>query len=204
VSDAKARVSVYNLDMTPKFNQEIAVTLDPDSSIQVLKLPKLDDLSPTYFLRLELRDQANKLLSTNFYWLSTTPETLDWSKTNYYVTPVVQHADLKALNTLPQVSLKGATVAAKQANHDVLHVTLTNPSQTLAFAVSLRLTNAKGDDVLPVVFDDNYFPLLPGEKRTVAVRYAAEDLHGSKPAVRVDGWNVSPMTLNAPPAGKNR
>jgi exo-1,4-beta-D-glucosaminidase len=190
--------------MTPKFNQEIAVNLDPDSSTQLLTLPKLGDLSSTYFVRLELHDASNKLLSTNFYWLSTTPETLDWSKTNYFVTPVVQHADLKALNTLPQVTLKGAAVAAKQGNDDVVHVTLANPSKALAFAVSLRLTDSKGNDVLPAVLDDNYFPLLPGEKRTVTVRYAAEDLGGSKPTIRVDGWNVSPVTLNTVAPGRNK
>jgi exo-1,4-beta-D-glucosaminidase len=199
VAGAKAHVSVFNLDMTSKFDRQVPVDLDPDSAKQIITLPRIEGLSPTYFVRLDLRDDANKLVSTNFYWLSTTQETLDWSKTNYYVTPLVQHADLKALNDLPKVSLKGNLFATSQ-KEDVLHITLANLSKALAFAVSLRLTDAKGDDVLPVVFEDNYFSMLPGEKRTLAVQFAAKDLHGSKPVIHVEGWNVAPITLHVPPA----
>lgn len=195
VENAQAHVTVYNLDMTPMFTKEVAVSVDPDSSIEVIRLPGIENLSPTYFLRLELKDSLGKPLSTNFYWLSTKPETLDWAKTNYFVTPVLQHADLTALNTLPQVRLKASVTARRETADNVLHVSLTNPSKALAFAVVLRLTNAKGEDVLPVLFEDNYFPLLPGESRTVAIRFAVEDLHHSTPVVYVDGWNVAPEML---------
>jgi exo-1,4-beta-D-glucosaminidase len=199
VAGLKAHVSVFNLDMTSKFDQQVPVDLDSDSANRIITLPRIEGLSPTYFVRLDLHDGANKLVSTNFYWLSTTQETLDWSKTNYYVTPLLQRADLKALNDLPKVLLTGNIVPTKQ-KQDVVHITLANPYKALAFAVSLRLTDAKGDDILPVVFEDNYFSLLPGEKRTLAVQFATKDLHGSKPVIQVEGWNVAPITLHVPPA----
>ena len=40
----------------------------------------LQDLSSTYFLVLRLEDSTGKLVGSNFYWLSTKPETLDWAK----------------------------------------------------------------------------------------------------------------------------
>jgi len=39
--------------------------------------------------------------------------------------------------------------------------------------------------------EDNYFALLPGEKRTVTATYHAANLGKGKPVVQVDGWNVS-------------
>ncbi len=186
----KVHAAVYNLDMSEKFSKESVLDVGSDSSTRVMELPKVDGLSSTYFVRLELRDATGKLVSSNFYWLSTTAETLDWAKTNYFVTPVVQHADLKALNTLPAVKLQVSARRLKRME-DVVEVVLNNPSKALAFAVSLRLTNSKGEDVLPVFFDDNYFSMMPGEKRTVEIRYAAEDSRGAPTEVRVEGWNVA-------------
>jgi len=42
-----------------------------DSSTKAFDLPKPEGLTPTYFLKLDLRDAAGKLVSENFYWLST-------------------------------------------------------------------------------------------------------------------------------------
>jgi exo-1,4-beta-D-glucosaminidase len=191
----KVHVTVYNLDMTEKFANDVTLDIAPDSSTKALTLPKLENLSPTYFVRLELREPNNKVVSTNFYWLSTRPEILDWSKTNYYVTPVVQHPDLQALNTLPEVKLLASSKTVRHGTEDFADVTLTNPTKSLAFAVSLRLTNRRGDDVLPVIFEDNYFPLMPGEKRTVRIKYAIEDLHDGPAEVHVEGWNVKPTRV---------
>lgn len=195
-ADAKVHVSVFNLDMAEKFSDDAKLDVAPDSSTRAIQIPKLDDLSPTYFVRMELRDSMGKVMSTNFYWLSTTPETLDWSKTNYYVTPVVQHADLRALNTLPKVKLQASVRSMRVAGEEVLHVTLKNPSKAVAFAVELKLKDSKGEMVTPVLLEDNYFPLLPGEKRTLQIRYAAESLHGS-PTAHVDGWNVEPTVVHS-------
>jgi exo-1,4-beta-D-glucosaminidase len=183
--------------MSEKFAKDTTLDVGPDSSTKVLSIPEIDSLSPTYFVRLELRDGFNKPVSTNFYWLSTTTETLDWAKTNYYVTPIVQHADMKSLNDLPKVKLVASSKAIKQGAEEIVQVSLSNPTKSLAFAVSLRLANEKGDDVLPAVYDDNYFPLMPGEKRTINIRFAPEDVHGASTAVHVDGWNIAPAVIHS-------
>jgi exo-1,4-beta-D-glucosaminidase len=51
-----------------------------------------------------------------------------------------------------------------------------------------------GDDVLPVLWSDNYFTLLPGEEREISVTYATADLGGAKPVIGAEGWNVVPAT----------
>ncbi len=49
---------------------------------------------------------------------------------------------------------------------------------------------AKGDEILPVVWEDNYISLLPGEKREVTATYHASELGAAKATVEVNGWNV--------------
>jgi exo-1,4-beta-D-glucosaminidase len=57
--------------------------------------------------------------------------------------------------------------------------------------VRLKLDKSKGgEEILPVVWQDNYISLLPGEKREVAATYHARNAGGVKPEVEVSGWNV--------------
>ena len=74
----KLTAKIYNLDMTEKFSQQETVDVAADSTNKVLTLKEIQDLSPTYFLVLRLEDTRGKLMGSNFYWLSTKPETLDW------------------------------------------------------------------------------------------------------------------------------
>ena len=45
------------------------------------------------------------------------------------------------------------------------------------------------DLVVPVLYSDNYFFLMPGESREVAIRLQKEDISG-RPVVSVSGFNV--------------
>jgi len=70
-------------------------------------------------------------------------------------------------------------------------VTVQNPSGKLAFFVHLTvLKDKEGHDVKPIVWEGNYFELMPGEKREVMATYATKLLVGAKPRIRVDGFNV--------------
>ena len=94
--------------MTEKFSKEVSLDAAADSTNKILTLPDIDGLSPTYFLVLRLQDSSGKLVGSNFYWLSTKPETLDWEKSNWYTTPTSSYADYTALSQLPKVKLKVA------------------------------------------------------------------------------------------------
>jgi len=43
--------------------------------------------------------------------------------------------------------------------------------------------------VIPVVFEANYFSLLPKEKMKIKVQVNPADLGGEKPVFVLDGWN---------------
>jgi exo-1,4-beta-D-glucosaminidase len=163
--------------------------VDEDGVVRALTIPTVDGLTTTYFVKLTLNDSAGKLVSSNFYWLSTQPDVLDWAKSNYYVTPTTQQADYKGLNELPTVGVEATATTRVEGQDKVMHVLLRNPSKSLAFMVRLRLLGVDGNDLLPVLWDDNYVSLLPGEKRDITCRVAVKQWGGAG-TVRVEGWNV--------------
>ena len=187
----KLTTKIYNLDMTEKFTQTNTVDAGADSTAKIFTLPDIGGLSPTYFVALRLEDSTGKLVGSNFYWLSTKPETLDWAKSTWWMTPTASYADFTALAQLPKVKLKMTESNERKGEEEITHVILQNPSKNLAFFVRLKVDKgAKGEEILPVVWEDNYISLLPGEKREVSAKYRASDLGAAKPAVEVSGWNV--------------
>ena len=191
VRGLKLTTKIYNLDMTEKFTQSNTVDAPADSTAKIFALPDISGLSPTYFLSLRLEDSTGKLVGSNLYWLSTKSETLDWAKTNWWMTPTASYADFTALSQLPKVKLKVSDRSEREGEEEITHVTLENPSKSLAFFVRLKVDKgAKGEEILPVVWEDNYISLMPGEKREVTASYRASELGAAKAAVEVSGWNV--------------
>jgi exo-1,4-beta-D-glucosaminidase len=187
-----ATAKIYNLDMTEMFSQQAPVDIASDGVARLFKLPEPAGLSTTYFVKLTLQDTAGKLLSANFYWLSTKAETLDKPKSgsDWYYTPTKDFADFTALTNLPPVQVKLSATTARRGYDAITTVTVENPSKALAFFVHLKVTRA-GEEILPVIWEDNYIELLPGEKRVLTATYDASQLPGGQPAVEVDGWNIA-------------
>ncbi len=191
VKGLKLTTKIYNLDATEKFTQSNTVDAPADSTAKIFALPDVAGLSPTYFLALRLEDSTGKLVGSNFYWLSTKPETLDWAKSNWWMTPTASYADFTALSQLPKVKLKVTDHSERKGEEEMTHVTLQNPSKSLAFFMRLKIDKGvKGEEILPVVWEDNYISLMPGEKREVTATYRASELGAAKPVVEVSGWNV--------------
>jgi exo-1,4-beta-D-glucosaminidase len=199
-ADARGlRVSakILGADGTVKYSKDVPFNAPADSTAKVLPLPAVDGLSPAYFLDLRVFDAAGKLVGSNFYWLSTSPETLDWPKSNWWTTPTKSFADFTSLARLPKVKLKLSATSTRQAERATTRVTLENPSKAVAFFVRLKVTKGpRGDEVLPVVWQDNYVSLLPGEKREVAASYRTADLGDTAARVEVQGWNVDPASAD--------
>ena len=193
VAGLRAIAKVFNLDLSEKFSQTVRITVPPDSSNRVLVIPRLDGLTTTYFVWLRLEDSNNRLLSTNLYWLSTKPDVLNYSHSTWWYTPTYSFGDLTGLATLSKVNLNLISHAEARGNEGVTSVTVENPTQTLAFFVHLQVKKGReGDEVLPVLWEDNYFALMPGEKREIRATYHVTDLAGASPVTGVDGWNVIP------------
>ena len=207
-ADLKVTAKVYNVDMTEKFSKQTQVSVADDSSTRVFTLPPISGLTSTYFVSLALESDG-QIVSKNFYWLSTREETLDWSREEqdtsgqYDIstwTPTKEFADYTALDSLPKIDLEASAQTKATGDESSTIVTIHNPSRTLAFAVRLKVNRAsdhrvnregpEDDEILPVLWQDNYFSLLPGETRQIIAIYQTDKKH-APPEVEVQGWNVN-------------
>ena len=195
LKSVKASAKIYNIDAKEKAARETILDLGPDSATKTFDLPNPDGLTPTYFLKLELHDSVGKLVSENFYWLSTKPDVLDWEKrADTVYTPQKEFADLTALNDLPKARVAITKTEHMSGTSSTLTVVTENKGDSVAFMVHPRLIRGKGgDDVTPIFWSGNYFSLLPGEKKSVTAKFDSALLQGASPELVVDGWNVEPV-----------
>jgi hypothetical protein len=191
VADLRAHVAVYNLDGSLAYEHETPVTTASDVATDLgpIDFPAL--VSAVHFIKLDLRNAAGQIISTNFYWRAL-PDSPD---------------DLTALNQLPMVKLtatvkplQGNIVDGKIAGRRLLQVTLHNPTQNIALMAHIQLRRKSGQRVLPVFYSDNYVSLVPGASKTIEIDAAERDFHDESPLIVVDGWNVTVAPSSSPAA----
>jgi exo-1,4-beta-D-glucosaminidase len=191
---------VFDLNLAEKFSKTIEIDLAADSNFRAFSIPQINDLSTTYFLKLTLQNATGQIVSSNFYWLSTTDDVLDMKKTKWYYTPVSSYADMTQLEKLPPVKLAVSGRAMRRGGEEIAHVTISNPGRSLAFFVHLQIKQGSSErDVLPVVWEDNYVSLLPGERREITATYKVKDLGNAAAILKVEGWNGSPVKIPLAP-----
>lgn len=189
----RVTAKVYNFDLTEKFSQTVTVDLPADSSTRAFYLPAITGLSRTYFVRLTLSDAAGAPVSSNFYWLSTQKDAVDYgAQVDYRYTPIRTYADLTDLEKLPPARVTARWTSVDAGADRIERIVVENPSDRLAFAVHLTVVRPDGSDLAPVFWEDNYFELFPGERREIEARYARKLLGGGESRIQVDGWNLVP------------
>jgi exo-1,4-beta-D-glucosaminidase len=198
VKGAKVSAKLYNIDAKEKGSRDATLDLPADSSTKAFDLPKVSDLTKTYFLRLQLHNASGKLVSDNFYWLSTKPDTLDWKhKKDTVYTPQAEFGDLTGLNSLPPARIIVSNQAlGKNGKNNWMTLTMENKGEGIAFMVHPRVTRGKdGEDVSPIIWSDNYFSLLPGEKCSLRAHYDDVSLAGKEPVLEIEGYNIAPGSV---------
>ena len=186
------KATVYNIDGTVKYTKTVSADIDADASKMIFALPPITGLSPAYFVRLQLSDHKGDVKSINWYWLSQRAEVLNWKKSNWYTTPESVYADYSALQQIPKTALKLSHNQETTSGDSTMHmVTITNTGKSVAFFVHLRALKGKnGDDILPVIFSDNYISLAPGEKRVLTCTYSNKDAVNATPYFLTSAWNL--------------
>ena len=186
--------TLYNIpDLSQKYSDQKTIDVPADRPAEALTIPAIDGLSKTYFIRLQLRDGAGEVLNENLYWYSTQPDVFDFSKSDWYITPVTNYANLTGLNELVRnADVKVSAAMTSGAGQDNITVRLVNENTTnIAFFVRAEVVAGKdGAEVAPVVYSDNYVTLWPGETNVIRARYPARALDGASPTVKVKGYNT--------------
>ncbi|MCH3969999.1 MAG: discoidin domain-containing protein [Prevotella sp.] len=168
------KAQILNMYGKQLFEKSIPVTIMEDETKEVLPLDLPDE--DVYYIRLTLSDQKRPI-SENFYVEGKVED--DW----------------KALNTLPAVRIKSNEKFRKVGDEYQGIVTVSNPNPTPAMMIRLNLVGADGVQILPVIYSDNYFHLMPGERKTVHVSYRIADGRGTTPYVRISGFNLLGNTV---------
>ena len=93
---------------------------------------------------------------------------------------------------MPKVALQSATTVDKNADGTWSAVSvIENKTSTPALMIRLNVVGDKdGQQLLPVFYSDNYFSLLPGEKKEVRMNWKDEDTRGNEGRVVISGYNV--------------
>jgi exo-1,4-beta-D-glucosaminidase len=198
---------LYDFNLKEIFAGQGELDADADSTNRVLNLPAIpaEPAGEVYFVELSLRDREGKEVSSNFYWLPAKLSTTEFEKaSDTAVAAINTFEDLKALNELPKVPVEAKAHVEKVEGGDVVWVTLHNSSKSLAFQIHLGIHKAgQEDEVLPVLWEDNYVSLLPGESKSLKARFPGKQVLGKGATLAVDGWNIAPISVRLLEAGKD-
>jgi beta-galactosidase/beta-glucuronidase len=171
-----ALAEVLNMDGTAKWKKTSSLDSSEDSTTTCMQIDFPPDLTPVHFVRLSL-SQETRVLSSNLYMRG------------------VREGDFRAIRQLTKAEVKTSTEVTR--NGDKWHLTtqLRNLSSFPALMVRLKVVRDKaGDRILPVIYRDNYFTLMPGEERTIGTEMNHADTRGEKPRMIVSGFNVKAVT----------
>lgn len=155
--------TVYDINGNLLWSSSLPYDLKEDHYLDAMTVEVPHNLEIVYFLRLTLTDDNGKQASLNDYVLSTLGD------------------NRKQLH-----DLRRAQLTSTVSGHDV---TVTNTGNVPAVMLRLNLKGSDGEQILPVIYSDNYFNLMPGESRTIKVEWKTEDARGVKPVIEVSGMN---------------
>ncbi len=173
------------------FNRSEKIKLGSDEVSAWIQLPALAGKHKVYFLDLKIRDAKGGIVASNFYWLPTEKDSMDWSQYFWFYTPQKKYADFSGLNKLAMTTIKAIKSVKRENDMIATTVTLENTSDKLAFFIELELVDPeKNTPVLPVFWNDNYVSLLPGEKKVLTAQSFDKDTGKKEPEVRIKGYNL--------------
>ena len=178
----KANYLVYDEHSRLLGGDSREVRLDYRASLPVFDLRRFD--GRPHFVALSLTAADGSTVADNFYCLPARDNEYVWGRTNWYITPVSRYADLRFA-----FAQEGADVQMKVEDRGdgEWAVTLSNKSSVIAYMNILKALDAAGRLVASAFWSDNFFPLLPGQSKTVTCRTDAQDVHFSldRPAASV-------------------
>ncbi len=164
-----AKATIIDLNGNTLWEQTQGYVCDEDMTLDMMQVEVPEELAGAYLLRLTLIDDKGQMRSMNDY-VSTT-----------------EGNDRTSLHDLRRAQVTTA-VNGKS-------ITLSNSGNVPAVMLRLNLKGDDGEQILPVIYSDNYFHLMPGESRTINIEWKAEDARGANPIVEITGTNLSKSTI---------
>lgn len=143
--------------MNRKLDFPLKTDINTDSVKKIYTINNTTELSEVYFVKLELYDKNNSLLSDNFYWLSKNGDA---------------NADFTALMNLKPVKLEVRYKSYHDKDGVLVDIVLFNNTNHLAFAVNPKIIDSINSELItPIYWDNNYFAMLPNEQKHLKTKF---------------------------------
>jgi hypothetical protein len=164
---ATAKLEIFDLTGKKLHLQVSVIPIAANSLTSCFKTELPGQLPEVYLVRLTLV-AAKQLLSQNDYWMSS------------------KNVSFELFNQTARASLSVKLI--KQENSRSLY-RVTNTSKVPAIGIKFNLVDLPtGKIILPAIFSDGYFTLLPGEKKEIYLDFAPEK--GTSFRVTWEGLNL--------------
>ena len=164
--ELKATVQVFDAASKPIGQETKTVKVGYREVVPVFDLKRYD--GKPHFVALAFAD-GDTPVADNFYVLPAKDNEYNWKKTNWYITPITAYSDLGFVFKQPKAEVEMTVEGDK--------VTLVNKSGVISYMNILKAKDAEGNLVVPAFWSDNFFPLLPGQTKTVTCKAEAEGMH---------------------------
>ncbi|MCX7957931.1 MAG: hypothetical protein N3B13_02700 [Deltaproteobacteria bacterium] len=120
------------------------------------------------FLWLRLIDSKGNTVDRNFYWLKKKKDVPYWDRTEWYYTPTKEYADYSLLKAFRRGEVG---FEMKRINDFEYEVDMKNKRDKIVFFKRITLTDSEsGEEVKPVLYEDNFISLLPKEELSIKIR----------------------------------
>lgn len=185
-SNYTVTAQVYDINSQKVFEESAVVDLPSDgvaNDVITIRFP--ENISQVHFIKLRLADANGKEVSSNFYWRSNDK----YEGKNTLTGPAT--SGFEDLNRLKQSKVKLSHKTRSDNGRYYVDITVKNVSRSIAFFNQLQLLDARMSPIRPSFYTDNFFSLMPGEKKTVAIE-TSEALTDQGAVLKLKGWNISP------------
>ena len=171
-SNLTASVEIVNVNGARMSSKTAAVSSREDSVVTAFPMVYPGGLSPVHFVRLTLK-QGGQTLSNNDYMRG------------------LEESNYRAIRQLAKARVQATTNAERQGDLWRLTTELQNTSAWPALMTRLKaVRETSGDRILPAIYSDNYFTLMPNERRMIQTELQHIDTRGEKPRIAIGGFNV--------------
>jgi mannosylglycoprotein endo-beta-mannosidase len=171
-NNLKVSVELFNIHGKPIAKDSYPASVTANKILNLKKIDTSGILEDVCFLRLKLLNQNDRLVDENFYWLAK---------------PGKSYEKLNAL--------KPATLSLDYRQNTVL---ISNQGDETAFFIRLKVADEKRRELIhPAFFEDNYFTLLPGEKKEIKIDTTLLPGQAQTKSFLLvaEGWNLPPQSI---------
>lgn len=186
--DYRVTATVYDMDSRKVWQKTASVSLPADGvANDVMKIDFPENISQVHFIHLMLEDTDGKQVSENFYWRSKD----EYKGPNTLTGPTT--AGFQDLENMKPARVKMSYKTRVENGRFLVDVTLKNTSRVIAFFNQLQMLDKELSPVRPSFYTDNFFTLLPGQRKTVTIETAAGNAQDGL-TLRLKGWNIGEDT----------